>query len=363
MPDPPPAKAGQRVADPDRALSGPSLDVARTFESWFGVTLGSLSTFVSRASQSPAAFFASPGRRYIVVAVDPAAGGVASEEVFAVFAVCGDKMALLTMRKVRGHDVRYDMATLPLVFVVSLLETIRAVRDMLSLVPTPPFLVVIENNFAYGAAVYMQMLDFLDRKRSQHPSLRDLDIVFATPVYVWNDRRAALQRTVDQRVSVVRRLRQEAQDKAGDVRTAWLAKGSRHQGLDRVDIMAKVEQRLRLDDDDQDRPVVDALGNEIPAAQRGPLDPTAVVAEILTDLRQAGGVRADFNWDLLQDFRDRLGELFQIRKLLWVARDEARRARRDLLAEGGGVESTDVRDDSCGAGGGLPTHALRPGLR
>lgn len=69
--------------------------------------------------------------RYIVVSVDPAGGGVLSDEAFIVFMVADTEFGLLTGRLVPGHSGRYGFAMIPLVFVVALLKTIRGVVRML----------------------------------------------------------------------------------------------------------------------------------------------------------------------------------------------------------------------------------------
>ena len=74
---------------------------------------------------------------------------------------------MLTARTVAGHSARYGFSMIPLVFVASLLQTVRAVRKLLESCHSaagfapgsfrlPPVLVLIENNFAYGAATYVQ---------------------------------------------------------------------------------------------------------------------------------------------------------------------------------------------------------------
>lgn len=112
--------------------------------------------------------------RYVVVSVDPAGGGALSDEAFLVFMVTARRFGLLTGRIVAGHTGRYGFSMIPLVFVAALLQTIRGVNALLqqayrrsayahrltqrgeSLPPfiMPTVLVLIENNFAYGASTY-----------------------------------------------------------------------------------------------------------------------------------------------------------------------------------------------------------------
>lgn len=120
--------------------------------------------------------------RYVVVSVDPAGGGELSDEAFVVFLVAGSRIGLLTGRSVPGHNARYGFSMIPLVFVVALLvfprigvvrsdgadawERLHTVRNVQHLLREahgrcrheaapfrmPPVIVLIENNFAYGAA-------------------------------------------------------------------------------------------------------------------------------------------------------------------------------------------------------------------
>jgi hypothetical protein len=140
--------------------------------------------------------------RYVVISVDPAGGGILSEEAFVVWLVQGVHFTLFSGRTVKGHKAGYTFSTIPLMFVVSLLETISKTKEALRLLQrgihkyrTRPFrmptvLVVLETNYAYGAAVYMQFIYFLDQRKAQMPGLKDVSIVFATPVYMWNTKAA-----------------------------------------------------------------------------------------------------------------------------------------------------------------------------
>lgn len=137
--------------------------------------------------------------RYVVISIDPAGGGALSDEVFVVFLVADDQFGLLTARVIPGHNTKYGFSLVPLVFVLSLLRTVREVRQLLrdahdaAGLPAadfrmPPVVVVIENNFAYGAATYMQLLWFLRerQRRSASADLANVEIIFATPVYGLN---------------------------------------------------------------------------------------------------------------------------------------------------------------------------------
>jgi len=68
---------------------------------------------------------------HVVVSVDPAGGGVLSDEAFVVFLVHSNRFALLGARLVRGHDRSLKFSSLPTVFVLSLLATIESVQTML----------------------------------------------------------------------------------------------------------------------------------------------------------------------------------------------------------------------------------------
>ena len=129
-----------------------------------------------------------------------------SEEAFVVWLVTGDQFALFSGRSVKGHKKGYSFSTIPLVFVASLLETIRQVKTALKALHKgthtdafghvhdlgafvmPDVVIVMETNFAYGASVYMQLLYFLCTMKEQLSDLKDVQIIFATPVYLWNVR-------------------------------------------------------------------------------------------------------------------------------------------------------------------------------
>ena len=202
----------------------------------FDVSLDRVKQYADRAQTTAERFLRDRrGAKYLVVAVDPAGGGELSEEAFVVFLVAGDQIALVTARAIRGHDARYDYSTVPLVFVLALLETVRCVKAMLveeyrrlqTEFVMPPVLVVMETNFAYGAAVYMQLDWFIRYKLARHPSLSDIKIIFATPVYVWDStveqarkEAAELRRLIDDAEPRVQQRYQEAYE-------IWKAKGKR----------------------------------------------------------------------------------------------------------------------------------------
>lgn len=109
--------------------------------------------------------FLDPARqRFVVVSIDPAGGGKSSDEVFVVFLVSEGEFGLLTGRIVSGHNQRYPYSMVPLVFILALLKLLRDVRALLQEAHgrwllrrtpfvMPPIIVLIENNFAYGAAI------------------------------------------------------------------------------------------------------------------------------------------------------------------------------------------------------------------
>ena len=64
----------------------------------------------------------------------------------------------------------------------------------------PKVLLLLETNFAYGASVYMQILYFLRKEISKDTMLKQIQIVFATPVYMWNEH-------IEERLAAVKRER------------------------------------------------------------------------------------------------------------------------------------------------------------
>ena len=143
--------------------------------------------------------------RYVLISVDPAGGGFLSEEAFVIWLVAQDKFALFSGRSVKGHKATYTFSTVPLMFVVSLLETIQQVQQalmklhsksaqqMTTVFKMPEVVVLLETNYAYGAAVYMQTLFFLEDRKKKVPDLADVSIIFATPVYMWNPHTADIK--------------------------------------------------------------------------------------------------------------------------------------------------------------------------
>lgn len=77
-------------------------------------------------------FFLDPAReRYIVVSVDPAGGGVLSDEVFVLFLVADDQFGLLSGYVASGHNKRHPFAAIPMVFILSLLRVLQNTHRLL----------------------------------------------------------------------------------------------------------------------------------------------------------------------------------------------------------------------------------------
>lgn len=222
----------------------------------FGVGLDAVTAYARSNGRSVSQLWGShtaDGDRYIVVAVDTAGGGRRSDEAFAVFLVVGGEFALLSARLAVGHDRRIPFSTVPLVFVLSLLETVRTVRRMLAADLPPsaaldavPVLVVIESNFAYGAALYLQLLQLVRQRQLRHADLRSTRLIFASAVYTLDWRRAALlaerddaQRTLDT-VALPARATLEATMDA-----AWQSKGPRRHGLNRATVLRDAREAVR----------------------------------------------------------------------------------------------------------------------
>lgn len=150
-------------------------------------------------------------RRYLVVSIDPAGGGEESEEAFIVFLCVGSTMGLLGGRVVNGRKPNHHFSTIPLSFVLALLDTVRMAQQTLQTAHArskfaaakgfvmPTVLVVLETNFAYGAAVYMQMLYMIQTRQNADPSLRTVDILFATPVYSSDRETMSLRQRLSER--------------------------------------------------------------------------------------------------------------------------------------------------------------------
>ena len=224
--------------------------------------------------------------RYLVVSVDPAAGGVNSEEAFTVFLVSGPQIALLSGRIVVGKTSDVPFSVIPLSFVLALLDTVKKCKRLLqtaheALSPPvvfqmPRVLVVVEANFAYGAAVYMQLMYFIQARTSSDSELMNLEIIFATPVYATDtDVMQLMQREqhLQKRLSDLRERRRSARN---NTRSVWTAK-RRTPGMDHSRVLQQIRatvQQLRSrrgiptvaqgeeeDDEDEDEEEVIARAN------------------------------------------------------------------------------------------------------
>jgi hypothetical protein len=148
-------------------------------------------------------------------------------------------------------------------FVVSLLETVQKTRDALNVMhdgiakyrtrefKMPTVLVVMETNYAYGAAVYMQFMFFLDQRKSQIPGLKDVDIVFATPVYMWNIASSKNIGELKEATERLKRIREhhamalDAFHSTWDTREKHIPPSLRHKGNKKT-LLSEVHQQSKL---------------------------------------------------------------------------------------------------------------------
>lgn len=115
--------------------------------------------------------------RYVVIAIDPAAGGKESEEAFVIFLVSGTHIALFGGRIVSAKEPGTAANVIPLRFVLALFDTVKKLatelRQIFDVPPGstyfPSVLVVLETNFAYGAAIYMHTETFLCGEALRQP--------------------------------------------------------------------------------------------------------------------------------------------------------------------------------------------------
>ena len=177
--------------------------------------------------------------------------------------VAGEHFALLSGLTVPGHRRSLPFSTVPLVFVLALLKLIGRVLDALrrtfertqptdeygNRLPfvTPPVLVVMETNYAYGAAVYQQILWMVDRHRGRDASLRDVDIVFATPVYMWDRSMDQIRRDIAEKQQVVDETRRQWRTAKQRTNDAWPE--HRMRGRNREKIIEKLNARFRLQEE------------------------------------------------------------------------------------------------------------------
>ena len=300
---PPPVAAERLITEP---------------ETEYAVTSTALATFAKNVAMDVNLFLSGAteqSSRYVVISVDPAGGGDRSEEAFVVFLVAGDRFALLTAHAIHGHHDKYPFSTIPLVFVLALLNTVRAVKRLLqkqdrAILTMPPVIVVMETNFAYGAAVYMQMLWFIERQQAKHPDLAGVEILFATPVYLWDDSAARYRIELGIQQGVVSKLGASLQPLGAKVRAAWRDKGPKTKFMVMTDFVDAVLSDLVRKQDPGDVKDVDTR-----------------VTEIMVDLKTkatANGV-PDSALQNLKPFEDALKEMVTARRLLMDARSSLQR--------------------------------------
>ena len=253
-------------------------------------------------------------RRYILIAVDPAGGGTLSDEAVAVFIIANNEFGLFTGCLLEPHHKDFPFSVVPTVFLLGLLAMVRAVKAALKKLhlaaglasdtfQMPPVLVLLENNFAYGAAVYIHLLYFLEEKRSQHPELKDVDLSFATPVYGLDE--PLVQLFLDrQRAAVqLKALQLELKGVIESIDSIW--KGHRRiVGWNQLEIKKRIQERLRdrgiteidmpndLPLDAVAEEVTDVLGDIIVAMQSNPNISETLVKEVQAN--RAGEMREPF---------------------------------------------------------------------
>ena len=259
-----------------------------------------------------------------------------------MFLVAGERYGLLSARIAAGHDRRYAFSTIPLVYVLALLETVRAVRRVMraahersafAAVPfvLPPVLVVLETNFAYGAAVYIQMLDLLERKRARHRDIHEMDIVFATPVYTWDRRIVELRMQLETAKSAAAAAVRSRDALTLSVTEAWRDKGPRVRNLNRQDIIADVRKKLQergvaqdvREEEEEEVWTVSSIEQEVAEVMRG-------VMEIVLERNASDQERVDFLKLWASTFQGILARQVQARRAVLVAEARVRRIRDQI---------------------------------
>ena len=317
-------------------------------EAFFGLTPAAVEEYAQRAEESFVDFYLRTGTRrssYLVVAVDPAGGGSRSEEAFVVFLVTGDRFALLTARTVQGHDRAYDFSTVPLVFVLALIETVRAVRGMLLAAAArsrtefrlPPVLVVMESNFAYGAAVYMQLMWFVRHKLERDRDLAGVEIIFATPVYLRDGAVETNRQEAQDRRDIAAAFRERLGKALDAVRQAWVRKGPKRRGLNLVDTVDRVWKSIELGSEEVVDPIDTGLENIKVLVERTLANLRRAVEEAHPD---ATWLKAPTAWTFLSELESVLTEYMILRRRCLCAQRDARVA-----------QATAARDDRGGATG------------
>ena len=224
----------------------------------FDMTPANVAAYVGRSlhTMNAQSIFLQPGvHRYILMAVDPAGGGKQSDEALIVFLIANNQFGLLTGCLLGAYHRDFPFSVVPMVFLLGLLGMVRAVKAELFRMHRvagfsdqsfvmPSVLVLLENNFAYGAAVYLHLLYFLERKRSEDPELKDVDILFATPVYGMDKTLVQLLLDRMSKQTLVKNLTEELKKVMDEVSDKWKSY-KRTRMWNFADIKKRVSEKLK----------------------------------------------------------------------------------------------------------------------
>ena len=299
----------------------------------FNVTPEKVEAYIALASHTMNAesVFLKPGiHRYILLAVDPAGGGKRSDEAVVVFIIANNQYGLLTGCLLGAHHPEFPFSVVPMVFLLGLLTAVRAVKAELfrmhraagfpdAAFVMPPVLVLLENNFAYGAAVYVHLLYFLERKRLEHPELKDVDILFATPVYGMDEHLVQLLLDRLSKQKLVKELTEELSTVMKDLNTLWKS-NRRANGWNLTGIKKQVNTKLKaLKVRDIDLPP------NIPQ--------TTVETEVVAVLSEVVAALREINPNLAHDIQTKRAEEFsEPFALMFFLQEEIRVARATLAS-------------------------------
>ena len=159
-----------------------------------------------------------PLDRYVVLSVDPAAGGDQSREAIIIFVTQDERVCLCGSYIVPQHNTAYAMPMMPNQNISFLHRVVYDfVRQNRSTLLTnrkslPPVMLVIENNFGYGTDQYRQYF---------HNVKFEFELLIATPVYGYDQYYTQLAVGEAEAIAFHESVLLEQKDALRNIREEW----------------------------------------------------------------------------------------------------------------------------------------------
>jgi hypothetical protein len=261
--------------------------------------------------------------------IQPGRGSL-SDEALAVFIIANNQFGLLSGCLLAAHHRDFPFSVVPMIFLLGLLAMVRAVKAELfrmhraagfsdQAFEMPTVLILLENNFGYGAAVYVHLLYFLEQKRSEHPELKDVDILFATPVYGMDETLVQLLLDRIAKKTLIDQLTVELTGVMDAINESWKST-KRAKGLNFADIKKRVNLRLKA---------LKVTNTTLPAN----IPQTVVETEVALVLTDVIAAMREINPNLADELRNnRAGEWSEPFTLMFFLQNEIRVARAALTS-------------------------------